>query len=265
MKIGAKIAGLGIVASIWLSGCSATELFTETSFVEPNAEGEITRNLGAEAQGYTKIDADGNGYAFKVGYTSSDLVAVAGVIPGTHPGPKILSGKATYYGTWVLGGYQNVRFKGASLDQTPMADAGTITLNADFDAATLTGTGVGISEAEAKELFGDDFNTANLGKGVLVVNGTIDKKQIGGSVTYKGVSGDLDGDIGGRLAVGAYHGKGNKTVFAGGFYAGTDIDDVVTTFCASNDCTSGLPEGFELPEGYELPEGLTLPEGVVLP
>lgn len=256
---------LGALACVSLGGCSATDLFSDTYFVEPTAEGEITQNLSADARGYTKIDNDGNGYAFKVGYTSSDLVAVSGLIPNTNPGPKVLTGKGTYYGTWVLGGYQDVRFRGARIDQTPMADAGTITLSADFDAATLTGTGTGISEQDAQELFGEDFDTANLGDGVLVVNGSLDRKQIGGSVTYKGVTGDLDGEIGSRLAVGAYHGKGGKIVFAGGFYTGTDLDDVVTTFCASNNCTAGLPEGFELPDGYELPEGLVLSEGVTLP
>lgn len=247
-----------IGAAVVLSGCSATEHFSDTYFVQPDDSGRIATDLGKRAVTYTEQDADGNGYAFKIGNTSSDLVAVTGVIPGTHPGPKVTTGKASYVGTFVVGGFQDVAIKGLGLQQNPMGDAGVLKLSADFDNATLKGGGRGMNATEAKALFGDDLDTSILRSGYLVVDGTIAGKTIGGTVSYEGTQGDLKGVIGADLAVGTFHGKGNKIVYAGGFYTGTDPIEVAKGLCSSADkCKNGLPKDL-LPAGAAI-SGVKLP------
>lgn len=212
--IGAGLSGL--------AGCSATDLFSETYFVTPENNGTISQRLGAKSEGYTKQDSDGHGYAIKVGYTSKDLVAVTGIIPGSDGGAAVPSGTATYYGTWVVGGYQNVRLSGSSLKFDPMASAGAIVLDADFGAGTLNGTGNSVTAAEA-EILVPGIDTTNLREGTLEVAGTIDGASLGGQVTFDGVNGALRGVIGDEKTVGAFHGKGGKLVYSGGFYAQDDI------------------------------------------
>ena len=74
--------------------------------------------------------------------------------------------------------------------------SGTLTLVADFDRNTLSGTS---------------------DNSLLRVNGTFEGKALGGSVVYRGMSGELSGRVGANQAVGAFHGKTDTSIMAGGF------------------------------------------------
>lgn len=219
-----------------LSGCDATSLLAKTSFARPTNSGNITMDLGSSAKQYRNVDEDGDGYAFKVGATNKDLVAVSGVIPGSDPGPEVKEGNATYYGTYVLGGYSDVEIKGTKFKPKPMADAGTIVLKADFDKQTIKGIGTALSAEDAKAVFDDDVKTDLLQGATLKVDGKIGGAEISGKVVYNGVGGTLEGVVGEDQAIGAFHGKGQGTVFAGGFSTETDVTKVSDTFCVLNPC-----------------------------
>lgn len=115
------------------------------------------------------------------------------------------SGTATYYSSYEIVGIENINFTETSattgfITGSNFSDSGNITLSANFAAGTLTGA-----------------------DGDLSVNGThsAGSTNLGGSVTYRGVKGSLDGALDVDSLIAAFHGNTDAIVFAGGLSGST--------------------------------------------
>lgn len=149
-------------------------------------------------------DTVSNGSVGTVAYTSGlDLVAgqavtATGIVGTPTVGSARTSGSGTYDVDYEYDAIDSVVRTDTTLFGTRTYHSGNITLNADFDAGTLTGS---------------DFN--------LDVNGTISGTDVGGSVTAQAftstVDGDLDGLIGTTGVIATFHGTDSNTTMAGGF------------------------------------------------
>ncbi|WP_162561642.1 hypothetical protein [Yoonia vestfoldensis] len=190
------------IAAIALSaGCTDQIIDNNTGsrFVTPSATGAISDPAAGNER---IVNISGNGYAYEAGNArNGDIVAVAGIIPGTSasptPGPD--HGSTTYSGR-----YEMVTVGGFFLNDGKVVgfsrpEAGDIALSVDFAARTIRGTA-------------DD----------LTVNGEFNGNVLSGNVRYDGISGDLRGVMGGDKAVGAFHGESSERIFAGGFYVTPD-------------------------------------------
>ena len=147
----------------------------------------------------------GSGYAIQTGGIPNEgLFAVAGLLPNTTVSPTPISGTASYTGSYNLIEINDIGISGGVIRGTPELRSEPLTLIANFENDILVDDG------------GSD----------LAVNGTVNGSDIGGTVTYNGVQGNLDGLIGGNRAIGAFHGEGNvgpgtndDYMYAGGFIA----------------------------------------------
>ena len=186
--------GLGLVM---LSGCTS---LTQSGFrsVDGNScDAEIDVELDDESNGNV-YDQDYGGAAFAIGVGYNTVNAYAGLMPNSTGGAQVNSGTATYSGEYEALRVTGVEKDGPYLVGFVSRGSDDIDLTADFDAQTLTGT----SDA-----------------GVLEVDGTISGTEVGGSVVYHDVEGDLEGVIGADAVIGAFHGHDADEVFAGGFIA----------------------------------------------
>ena len=145
--------------------------------------------------------------------------AFSGVTPGADVGAVQTSGTATYSGDYELEIVDAVFVLENEISARLAPAEGTLSLNADFGAGTLTGGGSGGG-------FGAVATT-------LDVNGTISGRDISGTVDIThtelllGVgtdelSGPLTGLIGEDAAIGAFHASDSNTAAAGGFVATAD-------------------------------------------
>lgn len=197
------ISALAISTSAFaISGCLPD--LTESEFATPTASGEFAQEF-VESVNHINDDGSGNGYAFEIGVDDDDFFGVeypvitvlAGVLPTTSLSDLPSSGQATFNGT-----YEAVAVNLADVDETMTADevkdafyhTGAITLQADFGAGTLEGSG-----------------------GDLTVSGTFSSDQLGGTVDYNGLSGELQGLIGGDGSVAVFQGDDLDEVLVGGF------------------------------------------------
>lgn len=196
-----------------LSACDAAGVdtptqdeLTTTGFAQPSATGVI--NIGLEDNITSRVAqtsaGSGIGYAFQTGAIPQEgLFAVAGLLPGTAasmtPRP---SGTASYSGTYNLVEVENIDLGGGFITGDPTLRSGNVTLISNFASGSIIDSGTS----------------------ALSVNGTVNGANLGGTVTYNGVQGNLDGLIGGNRAIGAFHGEGNvgpgsedDYMYAGGF------------------------------------------------
>lgn len=197
------ISTIAIATSAFaISGCLPD--LTESEFAKPSASGAFTQEF-AESVNATTNDGSGNGYAYEIGVDSGDffgteypvITVLAGVLPTTSLTSLPSSGQATFAGT-----YEAVAINLNNIDESMTAEevkdafynTGAIILNADFNAGTLAGSG-----------------------GDLTVNGTFTSDQLGGTVDYNGLSGELQGLIGGDGAVAVFQGDDLDEVLVGGF------------------------------------------------
>lgn len=212
----AKILGALCGAMGLLAGCGAAvdpaltqDELTTTGFVRvPNISNSGVISIGLEdnvtTQVYRTSLNSGSGYAIQTGAIPNEgLFAVAGLLPNTTvTNPP--SGTASYNGTYNLIEINNINISGGEIRGTPALRSEPLTLIANFANDKLVDDG------------GSD----------LQVNGTVNGTDIGGTVTYNGVQGNLDGLIGSNRAIGAFHGEGNvgpgtsdDYMYAGGFIA----------------------------------------------
>lgn len=192
MNLNKSVVAMLLVMS--LGACEIEPDYVNSGFATPNSSGGFSEGLSNPRSG-TDSDASGNGYAYQVGFDGGDgFRAVAGVLPGTTVGGAVTSGTVTYTGDYELVRVTGINVSGGLISGTPSFDSGTISLEADFGSGTLTG-----------------------GDGSLTVDGTINGRDLGGSVAYNGLGGRLDGEIGSARAVGVFHGNNDSTVYSGGF------------------------------------------------
>ena len=188
----ALIPALG--AAFAMSGC-IQNLNTHSSFTTLSQAGTLGKTLGSQSK-VTEIDSDGDGFASISGTRSSTgLEASSGFVVTSALDPLPTTDSATYSGTYEISTITSIYVSGDSIFGLPGVDRGSIDLNVDFDAASISGS------------------TGNLSvDGEFSSGGNID-----GNVTYRGVSGDLAGQIGGNKAIGAFHGNDADLIYAGGF------------------------------------------------
>lgn len=130
---------------------------------------------------------------------TSQVVGLAGIIPGTNVGPVIPSGRVVMGGAYSLTHAKEVEETsggGIKTLRTTRPVRGPIILTADVAAGTVRGTA-----------------------GDFTVNGTMSGTSLGGGVTYLGVLGKLTGAVGQRGLAGAFAGETADQVIAGGIVA----------------------------------------------
>ncbi len=214
-KLGLVAVLLG--ASSLLSGCAAGLALgvgavatyeddeTDSRFIQVTGN-EINVAINNEINGTVEsADVGLVAYASGIDYGRNVAVAYSGMRDGADVGAPVTSGTATYDATYGYTGVDNVDdevYVGLTGTQFE-ASARGITLDADFDAGTLTGT------------------TADLD-----VDGAISGSTLSGAVHVDyaltgGSSGrlstTLDGRIGETGVIGAFHGHDEDTAIAGGF------------------------------------------------
>jgi hypothetical protein len=199
MKI--RLAGAAFGVMLLFSGCGATqENLTTTRFVTPSPTGAINIGLqDATSRVYTTSTDSRSGFAFQTGQIENEgLFAVAGLLPGSTV-TAAPSGSANYTGTYNLVAISGIALTDDSIYGFRREESGSLALRANF------GNG----------------NVTSAPGSALIVNGNANGTVMRGTVTYQGVSGDLNGLIGGDRAIGAFHGEGNDDtyMYAGGFIA----------------------------------------------
>ncbi len=189
---------LSLTLVISLSGCGIGDAIQDRStlsgFSTPNASGVISAGLTNTISGLD-TDGSGGGYAYQAGALSGEgLKAVAGIIPGTNVGALPISGAATLTGTFEVVTITGISTSGDTISGIALTSSGALSLDVDFGNGTLTGS-----------------------SGLLSVDGNFSSANLNGTVTYNGVSGTLDGLVGGTQTVGVFHGNNFEAIYAGGF------------------------------------------------
>lgn len=189
-----------IGSSLVLSACQTTQdRATLSSFTSPSASGNISGDLSGNPTG-VRIDSSGDGFAYTAGSIDGEgLSAQAGLVAGTTVNFHPSEGTGTYEGVYELVQVSAISVSGDRISGFTSPRNGTITLTADYLAGTLTGS------ADSLE-----------------VDGVMDGRTLGGTVTYRDVRGQLSGLVGGDKTVGAFHGNDEDLIYAGGFLANRD-------------------------------------------
>ncbi|WP_322890239.1 MULTISPECIES: hypothetical protein [unclassified Yoonia] len=185
---------IAIAAIALASGCTDQIIDNRTvsRFATPSSAGTFSSPSGTNRN----YIIAGQGFAYKAGVASNqDIVAVAGIIPGTTVTAIPTTGNTVYAGQYRLVSVGGFTLDNGLLRGTETPVSGSISLGVNFAERTISGT-----------------------SGNLAVNGTFVGNTMSGDVTYSGISGDLRGVIGGDKAVGAFHGESPTQLFAGGFY-----------------------------------------------
>ncbi|WP_238364100.1 hypothetical protein [Mesobacterium pallidum] len=174
-------------------GIGTVTLTTTSSLATPADDGTITHSL-TDTKEVAVIDASTDGFGAVVGADGTVLTAQAGTVVTSVFADPPISGTAQWSGDYALIKSDATLDADDQIVSTWTEESGTITLDADFDAQTLTGT-----------------------QGSLTVAGTYAGQDLGGTVTVDGVDGTLDGTIGATKAIGAFHGTDAASAYAGGF------------------------------------------------
>ncbi len=145
---------------------------------------------GARGSGsIVRSDLSGNESGFRYAFgnlrQSDEFLGVVGIVPGSDPGDAITTGSVSY-----MADYQLVRATG----DNPVRVGGEIQLDASFGTGRIVGADDG-----------------------FVVDGTFTGQTLGGSVTYDGISADLQGVVGEDRIVGAFAETVNDGFLIGGF------------------------------------------------
>lgn len=191
-----------LIAATVLSGCAAKTAsdFTTSGFATVAATStgaEISNSSLTRRTSGSDTNAAGDGYAYEVGVDGSNgFVARSGMLSTTSVAALPSTGTATMSGTYEVARVTGISLSGSLLTGSAVSASGALTLTADFAGQTLTG----ISD-----------------NGLLAVNGTFNSQDLNGSVTYRGIPGQLDGLVGGDQAVGVFHGQTSTAIMAGGF------------------------------------------------
>ncbi|WP_130407275.1 hypothetical protein [Thalassococcus sp. S3] len=194
-----------LTSALALSACSSSSsssgpgygaLTPDSNLVTLRSDGSIPdqgfSGSGTSTEGGILVTENGvtSGFSYQTGRIAGTTryLGVAGIAPDTQVGPAPTAATATY-----TGDYQLSHVTAALADN----QKGRITLNADFNAGTLTGQ-----------------------SGGLDVAGTINGSSVGGTASYGGVTGNMQGLIGRDRTVTAFAGHSqNNGVLVGGIIA----------------------------------------------
>lgn len=206
-----------LCASASLMGCGgAGNDFVGTVFVDPDETGavegvteltQVDSAVGGFVYGY---DTGLRALDFQDNATSADRAnyAYSGILPTNALGDVPLSGTAVFVGTYeavMISGYRE-SFDPANW--TEERQSGGVTVDVDFGNGTLDGRS-------------DD------GQLVIRYTGTPSNDpsdpaltdSLFGDLTYQGVSGNFEGEVGANGIIGAMNGQDDTRFFAGGFVA----------------------------------------------
>ena len=168
---------------------------TDAAFAVPAADGTFALGLDDTTDGGLD-NGSGAGFAWQIGTTTDGLglLGVAGVLPGIDIGDGPTSGTAVFDGAYDYAIRTEVVRTDRTITWTETLAQGAIRMNVNFDTGRLTGSA-----------------------GDLTVAGDFTSEDLDGTVTVAGITGTLDGIVGPNLAVGAFSGADDTSVFAGGF------------------------------------------------
>lgn len=183
--------------ALTLAACSTTASdHTDSRFSSVDASGDFSTNLDPSKAQVSNVVAGSYSYQAGVLPDGGGFLAEVGIVPTVTISAQPVTGSTAFVGNYELGGVGNISLSGDLLFGQVFTDTGSILISVDYDDNTLAGTS---------------------DNGRLVVDGTFNGSNLDGGVTYEGISGDLDGLVGGLEAVGIFHGKDNETIYAGGF------------------------------------------------
>ena len=189
---------LALVAALGLSACQSTQdSATKSGFASPNSGGTIGAGIENNFNKINRVvrDSNGGGYAYASGTLNGDgFGAYSGLLPGTRVGTAAPAGTAAYDATYSLTEISGIDLNGNLLSGTSFVRSGSITLNVNVANGTLRGADSRLT------VIGD-----------LEANNTL-----GGNVSWRGVSGPLDGLISADDVIGVFHGNDENLIFAGG-------------------------------------------------
>ena len=196
-----KIFSTLLIATSTIALAACEPDYTESEFVTPSASGTYVGDLDI-IDSTVMTDGFGNGFSYAIGFYPADgdttsIKAIAGLLPGTSVNEVPTSGTASYQGVYGVAFVTDISVSSNILSGYAGEETGGITLNADFSAGTLQGSAGG-----------------------LTVNGDFSSTDLNGTVEFNGLTGELDGLIGGDATIGVFHGNDDHDVFAGGFGAG---------------------------------------------
>ena len=184
---------LSLMTASVLASCGATTAdSTSGAFRTPDQNGRIPNSLIE-----TQSAVIGDTIAIVAGrHPDLGLRAYAGIIPDQPPQPPLV-GHARFEGPYTVAFIENIIVENEFVTGRNSLITGTITLETDFAAKTLTGS--------------DE---------ILTVRGQIsDTTTLSGEVTVLGVPGQFEGHIGSERAFGAFHGSTPTNLMSGGFVA----------------------------------------------
>ncbi|MBB5722563.1 hypothetical protein FHS72_002189 [Loktanella ponticola] len=186
-----------LLSAAAMSACETTQdQATMSGFTSPSSTGRISGDLSGNPV-VPIIDEDGDGFSFTAGSVSGEgLKAVAGLVAGTDVSFRPSVGSASYDGVYALTYVDDISLDNGYIRGERDATSGAITLTADFARGTLVSS-----------------------NSPVTVNGKLDGRDLSGTVSYRGVNGQLDGLVGGDKTVGAFHGNNANLIYAGGFIA----------------------------------------------
>lgn len=187
---------LGLGAAACVSACGLTDV-TTSGFDKPSSTGRPNGTTSAYEWGADTSLVTGNRYAYEVGPTFWDKFgAFSGISSGAAvtapPASGVVTMTGSYQAAYMFG------IDGGFVVSTGYANetAGSMSVSVDYGAGTLTG---------------------GSSSGRLSVNGTFTGTSLGGTASFDGVSGPLDGLVGGDEAIGVFHGHNSTKTHAGGF------------------------------------------------
>lgn len=209
------LAAASLLALVSCGGSSATKPITideieltTSSFSEVSSNGTIDQELSgcshSSCSGYL-TDDQGNYAAYKIGIDPDGLdqfIALAGTSFIDAPIDDLpTQGQAEYAGEYRVLYIEDVEANETSNNVYQLVgfqniDSGQITLTADFENSTLSG-----------------------GSSNLSVDATFTGNELGGTVSYKSVEGDVQGQITSDQALAAFQGHDDVTAYAGAFIA----------------------------------------------
>jgi len=179
-----------------LSGC-LEDLYpdqTSSGFTDITPAGVVTDVLEQQTVNW-QIDSGGDGFGYSSGIEpGGGPTAVAGFTKASPIDLRPVTSVGSYTGGYELVEMYDIEVSGGLVSGSRRQVTGTIVLNADFSSGDLTGRA-----------------------GDLSVSGRAIGSQLTGSVEYRGVAGDLRGNLGDDKAIGAFHGNNDDLIYAGGF------------------------------------------------
>jgi len=180
----------------FLSACggSSTNDLTSANFVSLDATAAFPNTLDSISSRIDSTSTDGNGFAFRIGVLDNQLIAEAGILPTSTVQNLPSAGTADFTGVAYASTYVDAEVVNGTLQGVDNTSVSSLTLTANFETGALTGSNADIS-----------------------VDGNFTANDLSGTVTHDGMTASLTGLVGTDVVLGAFQGKTEDSVIAGGF------------------------------------------------